>query len=94
MSIQSLFGANHCLPLFHMAKSFIWLEETKELINKFFIGYMIEMIPSLFVLIFFGLCPYMELVWHLSTQVNNGLLAAYITFFTQGVVSIGASSPF
>ena len=25
--------------------------------------------------------PFRELVWHLSTQVNNGLLADYITIF-------------
>ena len=36
----SFFGANHRVPLFHMAKSFIWLEETKEHINYFSIGYM------------------------------------------------------
>ena len=34
--------ANHRLPLFHMAKCFIWLEETKQHINKFSIGYMIN----------------------------------------------------
>ena len=38
----SLLGANHRLPLFHIAKNFIWLEETKELINEFSIGYMIN----------------------------------------------------
>ena len=42
MPVLSLLGANHCLPLFHMAKSFIWLEETKERINKFLIGYMVN----------------------------------------------------
>ena len=40
--IQSLLGPNHRLPLFHMTKRFIWLEETKERINKFSIGYMIN----------------------------------------------------
>ena len=29
----------------------------------------------------FGICPSRELVWHLITQVNNGLLAVYITVF-------------
>ena len=33
MPMQSLLGANHLLPLFHTAKSCIWLEETKERIN-------------------------------------------------------------
>ena len=37
-----MLGTNHCLPLSHVAKSYIWLEETKELINKFSIGYMIN----------------------------------------------------
>ena len=38
--MQSLLGDNHRLPLFNMAKSFIWLEEAKKLINEFQIGYM------------------------------------------------------
>ena len=38
----SLLGANHLPPLFHMAKSFIWLNETKKHINEFTIGYMIN----------------------------------------------------
>ena len=40
--MQSLLGANHRLHLLHMAKRFIWIEETKERINKFTIGYMIN----------------------------------------------------
>ena len=32
-------------------------------------------------LIDFGLRPSRELVWHLSTKANNGLLAVYITVF-------------
>ena len=42
MPMQSLLGAYHRLPLLHMAKSYIWLEETKERINEFSIGYMIN----------------------------------------------------
>ena len=42
MLMQSLLGDNHRLPLFHMAKSFIWVEETKEHIKEFMIGYMIN----------------------------------------------------
>ena len=38
----SLLGACHRLPLLHMAKSFIWIEETRELIDEFSIGYMIN----------------------------------------------------
>ena len=33
IDIQSLLGNNHCLPLSHMAKRFICLEETNQRIN-------------------------------------------------------------
>ena len=42
MPMLSLLGAYHPLPLLHMAKSFIWIEETRECINEFSIGYMID----------------------------------------------------
>ena len=42
MPMLSLLGADHRLPLFHMDKIFIRFEETKESINKFSIGYMIN----------------------------------------------------
>ena len=42
MPILPLFGANHCLQLLHMSKSFIFIEETEECINDFDIGYMIR----------------------------------------------------
>ena len=42
MPMLSLLGANHRLPLLHMAKRFIWLEEIKERINEFSIGYMMS----------------------------------------------------
>ena len=42
MHIQYLLGTNHFLPLSHMAKSYIWLKETKERINEFSIGYTIN----------------------------------------------------
>ena len=42
MEIQSLLGTNNCLPLSHMAKSYIWLEETNQRINDFSIGYMMN----------------------------------------------------
>ena len=38
----SLLGANHHQPLFHMAKFFIWINETKKRINEFTIGYTIN----------------------------------------------------
>ena len=42
MPMLSLFGANHHLPLFHMDKRFIWINETKKRINEFTVGYMIN----------------------------------------------------
>ena len=47
MNTQYLLGTNHCLPLSHMDKSYIWLEETNEDINEFSIGYMIN--PNLII---------------------------------------------
>ena len=40
--MQSLLGSYHCLPLSHMDKSYIWIEETKERINEFLIRYRIN----------------------------------------------------
>ena len=42
MHMQSLLGTNHRLPLSHLAKIYIWLEEKKERINDFSIGYIIK----------------------------------------------------
>ena len=42
IDIQSLLGTNHCLPLSHMAKSYIWLEEKNQRIHEFSIGYMMN----------------------------------------------------
>ena len=42
-SYTAIEGGNHRLPLLHMAKLFIWIEETKELINEFEIGFMINL---------------------------------------------------
>ena len=39
MEIQSLLGTNHCLPLSHMAKSYIWLEKTNQRLHELSIGY-------------------------------------------------------
>ena len=47
MHIQSLLWTNHRLPLSHIDKSYIWLEETNELINEFSIGYTIN--PKLII---------------------------------------------
>ena len=43
IQIQSLLGTNHHLPLSHMAKRYIWLEEANERINEFSIGYMMNL---------------------------------------------------
>ena len=37
-----MLGTNHRLPLSHMAKSYIWLEEKNQRINEFSIGYMMN----------------------------------------------------
>ena len=42
MPMQSLLGNNHRLPLFHMDKCFILIEEIKEVNNEVSIGYMIN----------------------------------------------------
>ena len=42
MPMLSLLGANHRLPLFHTAKRFIWLNETKQPVNELTVGYMIN----------------------------------------------------
>ena len=42
MDIQYLLGTKHCLPLSHMDKSYIWIEETNQRINEFSIGYMMN----------------------------------------------------
>ena len=38
----SLLVNNHCLPLFHMAKRFILIEKTKQIIDEILIEYMIN----------------------------------------------------
>ena len=42
IDIHSLLGTNNCLPLSHMAKSYIWIEEINQRINEFSIGYMMN----------------------------------------------------
>ena len=51
IDIQSLLGNNHLLTLSYMAKSYIWLEETNQQINEFYIGYMMN--PNLHKNFFF-----------------------------------------
>ena len=40
--ILKFLGSVHCLPLLHMDKLIIWVEDTKERINEFEIEYMIN----------------------------------------------------
>ena len=40
--MQSMLGTNCCMPLLHMSKRYIWIEETNKLINEFSIGYMMN----------------------------------------------------
>ena len=42
IDIQSLLGTNHRLPISHMAKSYIWLEESNQRINELSIVYMMN----------------------------------------------------
>ena len=42
MPMKYLLGTNHLLPLLNMAKIYIWIEEEKERINEFSIGYIIN----------------------------------------------------
>ena len=44
--MQSMLGDNCRMPLLHMSKSYIWLEETNQRINEFSIGYMMN--PTLY----------------------------------------------
>ena len=40
LSMESMLGANCCMSLLHMSKSYIWIEETSERINEFSFGHM------------------------------------------------------
>ena len=42
MPILTFLGEKKRLPLLHMAKRFIWINETKKPINEFVIGYIIN----------------------------------------------------
>ena len=42
MDIQYMLGTNHLLPLSHMDKSYIWLEDINQRMNQFSIGYMMN----------------------------------------------------
>ena len=42
LDMKYMLGTNCCMPLLHMSKSYIWIEETNQRINKFSIGYMMN----------------------------------------------------
>ena len=46
LDMDSVLVANWCMPLLHMSKTYIWIEETNQLINDFSFGYMIN--PTLY----------------------------------------------
>ena len=44
--MEYMLAANCCMPLLHMSKIYIWIEEKNQRINEFSIGYMMN--PTLF----------------------------------------------
>ena len=46
LSMESMLVANYCMPLLHMSKSYIWIEETSQRINEFSFVYMLN--PTLY----------------------------------------------
>ena len=42
LNMQSMLGANCRMPLLHMSKSYIWIEEKNQRINELSIGYMMN----------------------------------------------------
>ena len=42
LDIQSMLGTNCRMPLLHMSKSYIWIEEKNQRINEFSIGYIMN----------------------------------------------------
>ena len=50
LSIESMLGADCRIPLLHMSKSYLWIEETSQRINEFSFGYMFN--PTLYKKVF------------------------------------------
>ena len=46
LDMESMLVANFCMPLLHMSKTYIWMEETNQRINDFSFGYMMN--PNLY----------------------------------------------
>ena len=46
LDMESMLEANCRMPLLHISKSYIWIEETNQCINAFYFGYMMN--PSLY----------------------------------------------
>ena len=46
LSMESMFGANCCMPLLHMSKSFFWIDEKSQRITEFSFGYIFN--PTLY----------------------------------------------
>ena len=47
LNMKSMLVANFRMPFLHMSKSYIWIEETNQRINKLSIGYMTN--PTLYM---------------------------------------------
>ena len=41
--MESILEANFRMPLLHMSRSYIWIEETSKRINEFSFGYMFNL---------------------------------------------------
>ena len=46
LSMESVLEANFCMPLLHMSKSYLWIEESSQRITDFSFGYMFN--PTLY----------------------------------------------
>ena len=46
LDMESMLVANCRMPLLHMSKTYIWMEETNQRINEFSFGYMLN--PTLY----------------------------------------------
>ena len=46
LSMESMLGANCCMQLLYMSKSYLWIEEKSQRINEFSFGYIFN--PTLY----------------------------------------------
>ena len=76
LDMQYLLGNNCRMPLLHMSKSYIWIEETNQRINEFSFGYMMN--PTLFKNRSFKeqvkVCFRNKFGWDTTSHINKILL--------------------